>query len=80
MRSSVSRRFWIELAVALLAGGLACLTIVWRDWIEALTGFDPDRGSGAAEWAVVAALLLLVVVASLSARAELLRSSAAGAR
>ena len=79
-RSPVPRRFRIAVAVALLGGGLACLTVVWRDWIEALTGFDPDGGNGAVEWAVVVALLLLAAVAVLVARAEWRRFSVAGAR
>jgi hypothetical protein len=79
-RSPVPRRFWVTVAVALLGGGLACLTVVWRNWIEALTGFDPDRGSGAAEWAVVVALLMSSSVALLIARAEWRRFSVAGVR
>lgn len=79
-RSPVPGRFWIAVTVALLGGGLASLTVVWRDWIEALTGFDPDRGSGAVEWAVVVALLMPAAVAVLVARAEWRRFSVAGAR
>jgi hypothetical protein len=38
-------------------GGLAVLSIFWRDWIEALTGYDPDRHDGTVEWLIVVALL-----------------------
>jgi hypothetical protein len=33
------------------------LSIFWRDWIEALTGYDPDRHDGTVEWLIVVALL-----------------------
>jgi hypothetical protein len=38
-------------------GGLAVLTIIWPDWIEALTGYDPDQHNGTVEWLIVIALL-----------------------
>jgi hypothetical protein len=38
-------------------GGLAVLTIFWPDWIEALTGYDPDQHNGTVEWLTVIALL-----------------------
>ena len=37
--------------------GLAVLTILWPDWIEALTGYDPDQHDGTVEWLIVLALL-----------------------
>jgi hypothetical protein len=37
--------------------GLAVLTIFWPDWIEALTGYDPDQHDGTVEWLIVIALL-----------------------
>jgi hypothetical protein len=33
------------------------LTILWPDWIEALTGYDPDQHDGTVEWLIVLALL-----------------------
>jgi hypothetical protein len=38
-------------------GGLAVLTIFWPDWIEALTGYDPDQHDGTVEGLIVIALL-----------------------
>ena len=38
-------------------GGLAVLTIFWPDWIEALTGYDPDQHDGTVEALIVIALL-----------------------
>jgi hypothetical protein len=37
--------------------GLAVLSIFWPDWIEALTGYDPDQHDGTVEWLIVIALL-----------------------
>jgi protein-S-isoprenylcysteine O-methyltransferase Ste14 len=40
----------------------------WRDWIEILTGWDPDNHSGAVEWIVVVGLLVAAVAMGLAAR------------
>jgi hypothetical protein len=70
MNSTVRARFWLETTLASVSGSLGLMTVFWRDWIEALTGFDPDRHSGSLEWAVVAALLALGVSVGAAARAE----------
>jgi hypothetical protein len=36
--------------------GFAGLTILWPDWIEALTGYDPDQHDEAVEWLIALAL------------------------
>jgi hypothetical protein len=61
-------RVRLETAVTLCAGILGILTIFWRDWIEALTGMDPDRHNGAIEWIVVVGLLAVAVVMGLVSR------------
>jgi hypothetical protein len=77
--STVRTRFWLELCLAGLCGLLGLLTVFWRDWIEALTGFDPDHHDGSVEWMIVVGLLLASVVLSVVARLEWrrLRQSAA---
>jgi hypothetical protein len=44
-------------SLAGFCGGLAVLTIFWPDWIEALTGYDPDQHDGTVEGLIVIALL-----------------------
>ena len=53
---SVSRVALIR-PVAAFCGILAVLTIFWPDWIEALTGFDPDQHDGTVEWLIAITLL-----------------------
>ena len=78
MTSNVRIRFWIEAGLAALCGFLAILTLFTRDWIEALTGFDPDDHNGSFEWAIVVVLALVCVLFAIAARADRrrLRSSA----
>ena len=73
MRPAVSARFWAEAAGACSTGLLAVFTLLWPDWIEAVSGVDPDHHSGAVEWAVVGGLATLCLVAALLARLEWLR-------
>jgi hypothetical protein len=68
-------RFWIEAGAAVASAVLAVLTLFVRDWIE-ITGFDPDRHSGAAEWWVVGFLAVLAAGSAIAARLELRHASA----
>jgi len=76
--SRLSLRFWIESIVASVTGVLAVVTIFWQDWIEALFGVDPDRGSGSAEWLVVAVLAVVTVALTAGAWREWLRARRVG--
>ena len=67
MRRS-SFRVQLEMTVALCAGVLGILTIFWHDWIEALTGWDPDQHDGSLEWIIAAGLLVVAISMSLVAR------------
>ena len=68
-REKVRARFWIEAAMATLTSALFVLTLLWHDWLEPL-GYEPDNGSGAAEWLIVAGLFVLSVALVVSARLE----------
>jgi uncharacterized membrane protein YidH (DUF202 family) len=65
-----NRIFWarIETALALLTGTLGIVTIFWRDWIEILTGWDPDHHNGSAEVGVIVVLLALSITCAALAR------------
>lgn len=63
-------RAGIETGIALLTGGLGLLTVFWHDWIEGLTGWDPDRHNGSVEWLIVVILLAAAVTMGLAARRD----------
>ncbi len=67
---SLKMRARIEATLALLSAGLFVLTLISREWIEALTGRDPDHGNGSLEWVIVAALLVACVALSARARTD----------
>jgi undecaprenyl pyrophosphate phosphatase UppP len=65
-RSKLRARW--EAIVAFCAGILGILTIFWHDWVEALTGWDPDHHNGSVEWIVVIGLLTIPAAMGLIAR------------
>jgi hypothetical protein len=52
--STSTVRFVAEMALAILFALLTIATAVYKSWIEFVFGVDPDRGSGALEWLIVA--------------------------
>ena len=73
-------RIRAEAAISVLAGALGIVTVFWHDWIEALTGWDPDQHNGGAEWLIVAVLLAVAVaMGAVSRRHWKLRLQAAAA-
>jgi DMSO/TMAO reductase YedYZ heme-binding membrane subunit len=64
-----SRRFKIETVLATLSGVLGVVTLFWHDWLE-VTGMDPDRHNGSAEWIIAVVLLLVALVVGALARRD----------
>jgi len=64
----------LETATAAVTAALAILTLFSREWIEALTGKDPDGGSGALEWALVIGFALVSLGCALAVRTDLHRA------
>jgi hypothetical protein len=67
-RVPAMRRWPMEFVLGLGIGALGALTLSAPRWIEATTGFDIDRGSGALEWAVAAIVSFAGVAAALAMR------------
>lgn len=77
MKSGLRRRFWPEAGLGVITAMLFLVTLVRRDWIEALFGIDPDAGSGSVEWLIVGALLAVTLALFSLAAYEWRRASAA---
>jgi hypothetical protein len=69
-RWTARTRFRIEAVAAALTGVLAVVTLLVPDWIEAVTGADPDHGDGTLEVFIVLALAVVSVILTLVARAD----------
>jgi hypothetical protein len=62
MGRTLPRRFWFEIGMASTTGLLALITPIFPDWIELVSGWDPDRHDGSVEWLIVVGLLVVTVV------------------
>ena len=79
MRRNLPARFWFEAITATLGLVLFVVSLFSREWIEALTGWDPDGGSGAMELGLAIGLLTVSAVSTLAARRVYRRVTAAPA-
>jgi hypothetical protein len=75
MKKELRARFWIEAILATLSLALLLLTLISQDWIERVFNVDPDNHSGALEWAIVVALLLVAAMSIAFARSEWRRNT-----
>jgi hypothetical protein len=60
--------FRLEISFAVSTGILGVVTVFWRDWIEALTGWSPDHHSGSVEFGLISVLLITSVSCAAAAR------------
>jgi hypothetical protein len=67
-------RFWITLSLATITGLLCLITLIWPDWIEAISGWDPDQHGGLVEWIVVGWLTWITATGYMLAWIEWRRS------
>ncbi|HEY2196001.1 MAG TPA: hypothetical protein VGH76_27410 [Actinomycetospora sp.] len=70
MRRRLHQRYRLEVVATVIAAVLALVTLVWADWIELLTGLDPDGGNGELEWLLAAAFAVVAVVCGVLARRD----------
>jgi hypothetical protein len=70
MAGNQRRRVWLEAGLSAVAAVLAIVTLISREWIELLTGWDPDHGDGSLEWAIVAGLAVVALISGIAARLE----------
>jgi len=75
MNKHLRPRFWMSSFLAALSGLLCLITPIWPDWIEFFSGWDPDQHSGAVEWLIAAALLIISAVMIALARTEWRRTA-----
>jgi len=68
MKRHLPARFWFEAITGTVGLVLFLLTLVTREWIEELTGWDPDGGSGSLEIFFTLALLAVSATSMLAAR------------
>ncbi len=76
MRKSMRPLFWTEAGLGSLTGILALITPVFPDWIEFISGWDPDQHDGTVESWIVIGLFVLTLIFFGSAIAEWRRTPA----
>ena len=62
--------------LAVINAVLGIATMLFPEWIEELTGVEPDAGSGALEWIITGAVLVAALISALLARRDARRLAA----
>jgi hypothetical protein len=76
-RVQLRRRFWLEVVCGSAGLLLFIVTLLSREWIEAVFRVDPDGGSGALEYLIAIGLLNVTVLSGFLARREWARPATA---
>jgi hypothetical protein len=76
MRRNTRRLFWAETGLAAISGVLALITPVFPDWIEFVSGWDPDEHDGSVEWLIIVGLFVVAVAMAAAAAIEWRRNPA----
>jgi hypothetical protein len=77
MRPNIRPLFWVKTGLAAITGLLALITPIFPDWIEFVSGWDPDQHDGSVEWLIIVGLLVVAVVMVAAAAIEWRRNPAA---
>jgi hypothetical protein len=75
VKKNLSRWFWPEIILASLVGLVGIITPVFPDWIEAVSGWDPDQHDGSVERMIVVGLCVVSIVIFLLAALEWRRTA-----
>ena len=76
MRRNFRPVFWIEVSLAAITALLALVTPVFPDWIEAVSGWDPDQHDGSVERMIIVGLFVVTLVLVAAATIEWRRTAA----
>jgi uncharacterized membrane protein len=76
MRRNFRRLFWVEIGLAGITGLLALITPIFPDWIEFVSGWDPDQHDGSLERMIVVGLFVVTIVMVVLATIEWRRTPA----
>ena len=76
MRRNIRPLFWIEIGLAAITGLLALITPVFPDWIEFVSGWDPDQHDGSVERMIVVGLFVATLLLGALAAIEWRRTPA----
>jgi uncharacterized membrane protein len=77
MRRNFRPLFWIEVGLAAITGLLALITPIFPDWIEFVSGWDPDQHDGSVERMIVVGLFIVTIAMVAAATVEWRRTPVA---
>jgi len=75
MSRKLPTRFWFEAITGAVGLALFILTLFSREWIEELTGWDPDNGNGSLEIVIAVGLVAVSAASFFLARRDYRRAA-----